>query len=199
MPRVATSAKPIATSFRQGSITACLSCRAPRRRPGLGAAARCRCRAATWRRRGRNPKSRPITSPVDFISGPRMRSTPGKRAKGKTASLTATCGRARFGLEPEVGELLARHHPRGDLGDRHAGRLGDEGHGARGARIDLEHIDVAVLDRELHVHQPDDAERARERRGLPLDLGDDRRATASRAAASRRCRPNECRPPRYAP
>ena len=30
----------------------------------------------------------PITSPVDFISGPRIVSTPGKRANGKTASLT---------------------------------------------------------------------------------------------------------------
>ena len=34
--------------------------------------------------------SMPMTSPVDFISGPRMTSTPGKRAKGNTASLTAT-------------------------------------------------------------------------------------------------------------
>ena len=32
----------------------------------------------------------PMTSPVERISGPRMMSTPGKRAKGKTASLTAT-------------------------------------------------------------------------------------------------------------
>ena len=31
----------------------------------------------------------PITSPVDFISGPSTVSTPGKRANGKTASLTA--------------------------------------------------------------------------------------------------------------
>ena len=33
-----------------------------------------------------------MTSPVDFISGPRMVSTPTKRANGNTASLTATCG-----------------------------------------------------------------------------------------------------------
>ena len=39
--------------------------------------------------------SMPITSPVDFISGPRTRSTPGKRAKGNTASFTATCCRSR--------------------------------------------------------------------------------------------------------
>ena len=30
----------------------------------------------------------PITSPVDFISGPSTVSTPGKRANGNTASLT---------------------------------------------------------------------------------------------------------------
>ncbi len=32
----------------------------------------------------------PITSPVDFISGPRIVSTPGNFEKGKTASFTAT-------------------------------------------------------------------------------------------------------------
>ena len=32
--------------------------------------------------------SSPITSPVDFISGPSTVSTPGKRAKGNTASFT---------------------------------------------------------------------------------------------------------------
>src|SRR5205814_8880658 len=35
-------------------------------------------------------------------------------------------------------ELLAGHDPRRDLGDRHAGRLGDERYGARGAGVDLE-------------------------------------------------------------
>ena len=38
-----------------------------------------------------------MTSPVDFISGPRIRSTPGKRANGNTASLTATCRERRRG------------------------------------------------------------------------------------------------------
>ena len=33
----------------------------------------------------------PMTSPVDFISGPRMVSTPGNLTKGKTDSLTAMC------------------------------------------------------------------------------------------------------------
>ena len=39
-----------------------------------------------------NEASSPITSPVDFISGPRTVSTLGNRAKGNTASFTATWG-----------------------------------------------------------------------------------------------------------
>ena len=35
-------------------------------------------------------QSSPMTSPVERISGPSTVSTPGKRAKGKTASFTAT-------------------------------------------------------------------------------------------------------------
>ena len=42
-----------------------------------------------------NDWSSPITSPVDFISGPRIVSTPTNRANGNTASLTATCGATR--------------------------------------------------------------------------------------------------------
>ncbi|MEZ5458817.1 MAG: hypothetical protein R3E65_05765 [Steroidobacteraceae bacterium] len=34
--------------------------------------------------------------------------------------------------------------------------LGNERRGARCPRIDLEHVDEAVLDRELDVHQADD-------------------------------------------
>ncbi|OPZ77822.1 MAG: hypothetical protein BWY79_01015 [Actinobacteria bacterium ADurb.Bin444] len=37
----------------------------------------------------------PMTSPVDFISGPNVVSTPGKRGKGSTASLTATWATSR--------------------------------------------------------------------------------------------------------
>ena len=58
------------------------------------------------------------------------------------------------------------------LATGNADHLGDEGHRARGARIDLQHVDVAVLDGVLHVHQPADIERERERAGLPLEFGD---------------------------
>ena len=113
-----------------------------------------------------------MTSPVECISGPRMTSTPGKRANGNTASLTAMCLPLRL-LDGERLQRLAGHQAGGDLGDRQAGRLGDERHGAAGARIDLEHVDLAVLDRELHVHQADDLQRLGQRLGLALDLGDD--------------------------
>ena len=63
-------------------------------------------------------------------------------------------------------ELFAGHDAGRDLGDRRADGLGDEGHGTRGARIDLQHIDGAVLDGELHIHQTADIERLGHRAGL---------------------------------
>ena len=43
----------------------------------------------------------PMTSPVDFISGPSTVSTPGKRANGNTASFTPTWSK-RGGLKPKL-------------------------------------------------------------------------------------------------
>ena len=48
------------------------------------------------------------------------------------------------------------------LAMRLADDLGDERHRARGARIDFEHVDLAVLERELHIHQAADIERQRQ-------------------------------------
>src|SRR3546814_11671034 len=61
----------------------------------------------------------------------------------------------------------------------------NERHRADGARIDLDQIDLARLDRELDVHQPLDRKRARQRVGLPLDLGDERVGQAVRRARTR--------------
>jgi len=61
-------------------------------------------------------------------------------------------------FQVEVREFLAGHDPRGDLRHRHADHLGHERHRARRPRIDFEHVDLAVLDGELHVHQPDHVE-----------------------------------------
>ena len=143
-------------------------------------------------------RSMPMTSPVERISGPSTVSTPGKRANGNTNSFTPTCLKSAL-LQLEVGELLAGHDARCDLGDRRADHLGDEGHRARGARVDFEHVDLAVLDRVLHVHQADDVEAERQLARLPLQLLDHLWRRASTAAASRRCRRNGCRLPRCAP
>jgi hypothetical protein len=42
----------------------------------------------------------PITSPVDFISGPRMVSTPGNRTKGNTGLFTNTPAATRSSTRP---------------------------------------------------------------------------------------------------
>ena len=42
--------------------------------------------------------------------------------------------------ETEILEFLPDHDLGGELGERHAGGLGNERHGARGTRIDLDHI-----------------------------------------------------------
>ena len=47
-----------------------------------------------------NESAMPITSPVDRISGPRMRSTPCSLLKGNTASLTATYGWSTSSCRP---------------------------------------------------------------------------------------------------
>jgi len=57
------------------------------------------------------------------------------------------------------------------LRHRHADHLGDERHRARRPRIDFEHVDLAVLDGVLHVHQPDHVEAERQFAGLPLQFG----------------------------
>ena len=76
-------------------------------------------------------------------------------------------------LQAERAERLARHQARSNLGDRLAHAFRDERHGAARARIDLEHIELIALDRELHVHQALDAERERKRPRFRADALDD--------------------------
>ena len=64
----------------------------------------------------------------------------------------------------QFAELAAGHEAGGDLGQRDAGGLRDVRHGARGAGIDFDHVDVVValgvaLDGELQIDQADDLER----------------------------------------
>ena len=53
-----------------------------------------------------NDVSRPMASPVDFISGPRTVSTPGNLMNGSTASLTALCGVATSSVKPSSFRVL---------------------------------------------------------------------------------------------
>ena len=115
-----------------------------------------------------------MTSPVDFISGPRIGvDTLGKRLNGNTASLTATCvadragfpGRTRTSLAPAMtrAPILATATP---VAFATNGTVRE----ARG--IDLQDEDLAVLDGVLHVHQPDHMECAGQGRGLLTQFGD---------------------------
>ena len=91
VPPVARISNPISAKSRQIGIKAALSVSLTEMKtaPSSGRTVL----AASWLLPKARPKSlsMPITSPVDFISGPRKTSTPGKRENGNTASFTATC------------------------------------------------------------------------------------------------------------
>ena len=70
-------------------------------------------------------------------------------------------------LRQQFAQLAAGHQPRGDLGQRNSGGLGNIRHRARGARIDLNHVDVILalgvaLNGELQVDQANHLERQRQ-------------------------------------
>ncbi|MCY1551279.1 hypothetical protein D9M68_875960 [compost metagenome] len=100
VPRVATSSKPMATSARAISTARGLSPFFTVRNTlpdGLPSAFLGRgslVPAPSWLFTKASPKvlPTPMTSPVDFISGPRIVSTPGNLTNGKTASLTLKYG-----------------------------------------------------------------------------------------------------------
>ncbi len=90
VPDVATSSKPSSAKVRAASRPPALSRSASDRNtaPSDGS----RVPAAIWllAKASPNVEPMPMTSPVERISGPSRVSTPGKRSKGSTASLTLT-------------------------------------------------------------------------------------------------------------
>src|SRR5499426_933982 len=74
-----------------------------------------------------------------------------------------------LGGKAEVGQAPAQHDLGGELGQGDADGLGDEGDGARGARVDLEHVERLVLDGKLDVEEADDAKLPGKRARLFLD------------------------------
>ena len=86
-----------------------------------------------------------ITSPVERISGPSTGSAPGKRDERQHGRLDVVAGAGRaLGRQVELGERGARGEAAGGVDEVDAGRLRGERHGARGARVDLEHVDLAA-------------------------------------------------------
>src|SRR4029450_9850990 len=100
----------------------------------------------------------PMTSPVDFISGPRITSTPGNLMKGNTASLTAMCPTSRSVARPRS----ARRYPSITL----VASL------ARGTPMALETKGRGREDRELDIQEPDHAELPGQGPRLDLDALD---------------------------
>ncbi len=88
VPRVATSSKPSSASIFAVSTARGLSLflTLMNARPDAGSFTP----AASWLFTNASPNDSPtpITSPVDFISGPRIVSTPGNLMNGNTASFT---------------------------------------------------------------------------------------------------------------
>ncbi len=116
-----------------------------------------------------------MTSPVERISGPSAGSTPGNLLNGKTGLFTKKFGTGSmpFTMPPvrclKSCKLLTEHQADRNFGQRHAGGFTDERHGTRSARIHFEHVDFAVLDGILDVHQPDHVQGARELGRVLLD------------------------------
>ncbi len=79
-------------------------------------------------------------------------------------------GAAGHVFREELAELAADHQAGGDFRQGDAGGFGDEGDGARGARVDFDYVDLGAGattirrsipgNSELDVHQADDFEGA---------------------------------------
>ena len=101
-----------------------------------------------------------ITSPVARISGPEHGIAAREAVERQHGGLDAHLRGRPLRRQLERAELLAEREPARGAHEVHAGRLRRERHRARRARVRLEHEDLAVRDRELHVQQADDAEPA---------------------------------------
>ena len=98
--------------------------------------------APSWLLAKATPKqrSRPITSPVERISGPEQHVDAREAGEREHRFLHAICGRS-FGVRPNVARLSPAMIRAAILAIGLADHLGDERHRARGAGIDLQHVD----------------------------------------------------------
>ncbi len=84
---------------------------------------------------------------------------PGKLLEGQHGFLHKEALHRRHLGKAQLFQAAAGHHLRRQPRNRHAGGLADKGHGARSARVDLQHVNDVVLDGILHVHQAAHAQR----------------------------------------
>ena len=106
---------------------------------------------------------------------------------------------ATGGEQTLLAQPTPQHAASGDARQRHAGRLLQERHGARGPGVDLDHVDHAPVAGELDVEQPHDAQLARDAARVHVDELNLAERSSCRAAARRSCRRCGCRTPRCAP
>ena len=100
--------------------------------------------------------------------------------EGEDGCLHREVGRDDLLGEPELLEGAARHDLGRQLRQRDPDGLADERGRARGARVDLDHVDGVVLHRVLDVHEADDAELAGHRLRGRADVLEDLRTQGRR-------------------
>ena len=70
----------------------------------------------------------------------------------------------------EIAQGFTGHNSGSNSCNRAAHGFGHEGYGAAGARIDLDQVNLAIFDRELHIHQSDNIQGQRQGFGLLFQL-----------------------------
>ena len=97
----------------------------------------------------------PMTSPVDFISGPKQDIHIRKPVKRHDRFLDRYMGRNFFSGQPQLLQGFAQHDFGGQLGKGNAGGLADKRNGSGCPRIDFQDKQPVIFDRILDIHQPD--------------------------------------------
>ena len=111
-------------------------------------------------------------------------------AKGHDGLLDAEVAQlAVVRRQAQLGDARPGHNPRRAFRQRHTAGLGRERHGAAGAGVDLQHVDIGVLDGELDVQQAAHTDGQRQaggivtQRGYGLPRKRERRDAAGRVTA----------------
>ena len=115
----------------------------------------------------------------DLSSGlhfrPQQRIHTRKPTKGKNRFFDGNVRRRHLPSETQFLQPFSHDHLGGQLGQRNTGRFTHKGNGPRGSGVHFQHIDDAVLDRILNVHQSHHIQFSSQRFRAPLNLAQDSR------------------------